>query len=252
MQWGNEMEKNQIVNRKKFLLLAFICICWFLPRNYTDVQSYSQKETLIKVVVIILAFVGTTVFYYFCKNSILRLLVMISAIVCITVFIGYKYMLTVYAAFAVIYVYKSFVTEGFKNEKINVILLALAPLIAIAGFIINFEAIKNIDAEAVVIIFIFVVAFLILRNCAHGKRLNTKAKKSNKIREQEKNTEMFHKALFAISIIGLLSSAVSDTINNAITFFPWFFFIALLIYEEDKSLNDASEMIVNKIKAFLE
>lgn len=245
------MEKSKIGNKNKFLLLAFLCIYWFVRYSYSFIISY-QNEKLIQSVVIILAFVITTVFYYICKNRILRLLVMISAIVCITVVIGYRYMLSVFAAFAIIYVYKSLDAEDLKNEIINGILFVLAALTSIVGLIINFEAIIGIEAETVIILAIFVISFLILRKCAQEKKSNKKTKKSHKTIKPEKNFETLHETVFSISIIGVVSSAASFTLNNAIAFFPWFFFIALLIYEEDESLYSASEMIVDKIKAFVE
>lgn len=245
------MEKNIIGNKNKFLLMFYMCIVWFIPYTFSFIVSYNT-ERWIQAIVIILAFIVTTVLYYIFKNRIIRLLVMLVAIVGITVVIGYRYMLSAYTAFAVIYVYKSLALEDADNKIINLILFALAPFTSIVGLIINFDAIINIESETVVLLIIFVISFLILRKCAPEKKSNKKTKKSRKTKEREQNIETLHKAVFSISIIGVVSSAASFTLNNAIAFFPWFFFIALLIYEEDESLNVASEMIVNKIKAFVE
>ena len=247
------MEKNKAGNKKNLLLLIYICLGWFVPYSYSFIKYY-QAEKRIQALVIILTFIVTTVLYYVCKNRILRLLVMITAIVCITVVMGYKYALTVYPAFAVIYVYKSIISEDFKNEKIEGILLALVPFTTIVGLIINFEALLSIEAGTVVLIIAFAISFFILMKCSQEKKPDKKTKKSRKTKEIEKSIDMLHQTVFSISIIGVLSSATSHsfTVNNATAFFPWFLFIALLIYEEDKSLYLASEMIVNKLKAFVE
>lgn len=246
------MEKNKMGNKQKFLLLVYMCIAWFMPYVYSFISSY-HKDKWEQIIVIILSFVITTVLYYICKNRIFKLLLMLSAIVCVTAFLGYRYTLSVFAAFAVIYVYESSDAENLKNVKINEDLLVLSALISIVGLVINFEAIMSIEAVTVIIIAIFVISFLILRNCAaYGKNTNKKIKKSRKTKELENSIEALRKMVFSISIVGVLSSAASYTLNNAIAFFPWFLFIALLIYEEDESLYMASEMIVNKIKAFIE
>lgn len=245
------MENNKIGNRNKILLLIFMCIAWFLPSAYYFIKAY-QNEKRMQALVIVLAFVVTTALYYICKNRIFRLLVMLSAIVCVTVFLGYRYTLSAYSAFAVIYMYKTIIAEDFKNDKINSIILALAPLTAIAILVINFSVIISLEAETVVCIVAFAIIFLILMKCAHAKKTNTKAKRSNKAKELEKNYETLYKNIFAVSILGVLGSAASYKLNNGLTFSPWIFFIMLLIYEEDQALYSACEMIVNKIKAFVE
>lgn len=242
------MKNNEIMHKKKNLLWIYICACWIFSNGYNLFLLFSVKETFIQSLVIILSFIVTTVFYYIFKNRILRLIVMISAIAGITLVIGYECMLTVFAAFAVIYIYKSLETEEYKNEIIDEILLILAPFASIAGLIINFRAtIKHIN-ETVTILTILETIFLILMICAHEKKSKKKGEKS------EHKMESMRKAVLGISIIGVLSSTVfySFTQNIAIAFFPWFLFIVLMIYEDDKSLHTASEKIVNKIKAFTE
>lgn len=247
------MENNKIGNKKKFLLPIYLCIAWFLSYSYTFINYY--KDEMIKTAIIILSFIVTTVFYYICKNWIFRLLVMISAVVGLTVIIGYEFMLTVFSAFAVIYVYKFSIAENSKNGITNGILLTLAPITAIAGLIINFKAMINQTAETWIILAVFVISFLLLIKCSSEKKSKKKLEKTNKKdRELEKKIESIRKTVFSISIIGVLSSAASYklTMNNGISFFPWFFFILLLIYENDKSLYSAGVMLVNKTKAFLE
>lgn len=266
------MEKNKIGNKKKALLLVYICIAWFLPYVYSFIQSY-QTDKWIQAIVIILSFVVTTVLYYIFKNRILKLLVMLSAIVCVTVILGYRYTLSACTAFVVIYVYESLNAEDLKTVKINEALLIVSVFVAIAGFIFNFSTIMSIEAHAIVIIVVFAIIFLILAKSAQWEKANKKAKqsnkkakkankkakktnnaavKSNKAKEHENDIDTLYKMVFSISIIGVLSSAASSAATNALTFFPWFFFIALLIYKEDESLYSAGEMIVNKIKTFVE
>lgn len=245
------MENNKIGNRNKILLLIFMCIAWFLPYVYSFISSI-QKDKWMQVIVVISSIVITTALYYVLKNRVLKLIVLLSAIVCVTVFLGYRYTLSAYSAFAVIYMYKTIIAEDFKNDKLNSIILALAPLTAIAVLVINFSVIISLEAETVVCIVAFAIIFLILMKCAHAKKTNTKAKRSNKAKELEKNYETLYKNIFAVSILGVLGSAASYKLNNGLTFSPWIFFIMLLIYEEDQALYSACEMIVNKIKAFVE
>lgn len=247
------MENSKTVNMKKFLLLIYLCIGWFLANVYSFI--WCNQDGKINAILIVLSFIVTTGFYYICKNWILRLLVMIAAVAGLTVIIGYKYSLTVFAAFAVIYVYKYSFAECNKNKIINGILLGLAALTSIAGLIMKFKEVIYQIFEIWKYLAIFTVLFLIIIKCSSEKKSKKKLEKTNKKnRELQKKVESMRKTLFFISLIGVWYSAsvYKYIMNNGVLFFPWFCFVLMLIYENDKSMLSAVKMLVNKIKAFVE
>lgn len=245
------MEKNKISNKNKILLLIYICIAWFLPYSYSFISSY-QLEKWKQAAVVILSFVVSTVLYRVCKNNIVKLIVLVAALVCVTVFLGYMYTLSAFTAFVVIYAYDSLDSEDRLSVRISEVLLIVSAFTAIVGLFINFSAVMNLDKKAAVLITVFIIIFLILAKNAHGKNASKKAKKSRKVKGSETDLDTLYKTIFSISVFGVLSSAASYMVTNALVFFPWFFFIVLLICKDDKALYFAGESIVNKIKAFTE
>ena len=247
------MENNKTVSMKKFLFVIYLCIGWFLANAYTFIEIDQDKK--INSTLIVLFFIVTTGFYYICKNWVLRLLAMIAAVIGLTVLIGYVCSLTVFAAFAVIYVYKSSIAEDNANEIINYILLGIASLAAIVGLIINFQSFIERIIETWLYLAVFVIAFFIFIKCSGEKKSKKKLEKiRKKDREIEKNMETMRKTVFIISVVGVLSTAASYKYirDNGALFFSWFCFILMLIYENDKSMMSAVTMLVNKLKAFVE
>lgn len=245
------MEKKEMSSKNKILLLIYMSIAWFLPYIYSFIKNY-QTDKWKQATVIILSFVVSTVLYSILKNRIAKLVVLLAAVVCVTVFLGYRYTLSAFMAFAVLYAYDSLRSEDHINVRISLGLLALSVFTTIAGLFINFSAIMDINEKASVIIVVFLIIFLILAKHAHEKNANKKAKKSRKAKESETDFDTLYKTIFSISVFGVLSSAASYLVTNALIFFPWFFFIVLLVYKDDTALYSASEAIVNKIKAFTE
>ena len=245
------MEKKEMSSKNKILLLIYLSIAWFLPYIYSFIKTH-QTDKWKQAIVIILSFVVSTVLYNTLKNRTVKLIVLLAAVVCVTVFLGYRYTLSAFTAFAVIYAYESLASKDHINVRISEVLLALSVLTAIAGLFINFSAIMDMDEGKPVIVVVFAIIFLILAKYAHINQPNTKAKKSRKAKESETDFDTLYKTVFSISAFGVLSSAASFIVTNSLTFFPWFFFIVLLICKVDNALYSASEMIVNRIKAFVE
>lgn len=234
------MKKNNQKKLTKLLLLIYLNLCWFSPHFSSNISD-RPKHLLVHAAVVILSLLAITLFYYLCKNPKLRLYVFLSAAIGITVY-NFRYAFNYISALSVIYIYKTAIIDCDNNSKVVDICYFLSPIINTIGLLVNLKQSINMQFTFFYAIYTCtILLFFFAFEMMSVKRTDCLFETS--LKEQ-------YLKIFTVSSMGVVCSLFSSNsaLNNSITYYPWFFFICLLIYEGDKCLSESANVVISKLK----
>lgn len=195
---------------------------------------------------IVLGLLLITASLYLIKNNIARLLVFL-IIGVVTALYNYHYALCTVSAGALLFLYKALITEEKENDILcklySVIFCAsviAGPVITVTEleeFEINEQLLKAILTGAILTL-IFLLA---LRNMKKERRGFKKALKKP------------YTTILIMSVAGTVHSVISYDVllHNSFTFFPWFLFLCVLIYENDACMASFVKSVFEKAEPML-
>ncbi|MBQ8183350.1 MAG: hypothetical protein IJ025_05565 [Clostridia bacterium] len=236
----------QLIDKKKFLLLAIIWAAWFFPCLYLDINAYPH-EKLIQGSFVIGVMVASTILYYFLKNIIVRICILAVSVIALVLFLEINVALNFCSGLFLIFVYiiSSGKTKFTSLEKtMRMLLVIIAPVLSIGCMVLNVDSTVELFHFLDKFVFrclLFIAALIYVSRCKH-------------IKEIKKN----QKAMYVFSILTLLTGFVASVftfdvvLNYSVGFFPWFFLVTVMIFEEDKILESSAAMLTEKVKKFLD
>lgn len=236
----------QLIDKKKFLLLAIIWAGWFFPCLYLNIEAYPH-EKLLQGSFIIGVMVASTILYYFVKNIIFRMCVLVVSVIGLLVFLELNVALNFCAGMFLIFVYiiSSGKTKFTSLEKaLRIILVLIAPVLSVGCMVLNVEStielLQHLD-KFVFKCLIFIATLIIVTRCNHIKAI--------------KKNQM---AVYIFAIMTILAGVVGSVftfdvvLNYSVGFFPWFFLVTVMIFEEDKIFESSATMLTDTVKKFLD
>ena len=132
----------QLIDKKKFLLLAIIWAAWFFPCLYLDINAYPH-EKLIQGSFVIGVMVASTILYYFLKNIIVRICILAVSVIALVLFLEINVALNFCSGLFLIFVYiiSSGKTKFTSLEKtMRMLLVIIAPVLSIGCMVLNVDS----------------------------------------------------------------------------------------------------------------
>ena len=240
----------------KFLSVFFVC-CYLFLSVFADIDYWKTTERRTSVFLILGASLILMFSLYIFKSLTLRTAILGG--VCVLVYLLKPECLPFIASpFSLVYLYKTSIVE--KNEKVALDLFCFVTslffsCLNIAKEIENYQKdpnqYKKPELVFIGILFSIILIFMI-------------ASTRNYFNSSKQRTKKLYTLLFIFTILGILGSSLAGNMlltNNFrfnpsysgnLPLSPWFFFLLVMLYENDEVLMYFSYMLFKRIHNFLD
>ena len=213
-----------------------------MPNFSVHFELYQKEIFLIFVMII------STVCYYLISSNICKISILLISLISVTLVLTLKVSLAMYPAFFLIFIYCNSTFEKTKKslQNNNDIFFGFISPVAACAITINISSllsaqyVKSMYKDLIIALIFIIVFALLLYNFRKTKNI-------------EKKLKRFYRNFYIVTIISFLASVTSlnHMLNYSVAFFPYFFLITLLVFDEDKSVQVFSKTILDSLKKFL-